>query len=214
MKYLLPSGGNIERDYGVLVTPGMRGIPRSIKNGWLWAADNQAYTKRFDLRIFLSWLKTMRDYLATCLFVACPDVVGNATETLSLFWQYHHNFIDWPIAFVGQDGQENMDFPPSELWQCLFIGGTTRWKVSAAAIECIYRAQNLGKHIHIGRVNYYRRYQHFARLNNSERFTCDGTRIRYERTKALKDWKKYMLAPRQLDMFISGSYSRREFGNN
>lgn len=214
MIYLAPIGGFTDTDFGILTTPGTYGIPAGIKAGLMWAADNQVYTKSFDAGVFFTWLDKMRMYKSTCLFVSCPDVVGNATETLALFNRYHSSFTDWPVAFVCQDGQENLDFPPGELWQCLFIGGSTKWKMSAAAIDCIHRAQTLGKHIHIGRVNYYRRYQHFASLENSERFTCDGTRTKYERTKAIKAWRKYMASPKQYNLFIPRSDNSGQSGGD
>jgi hypothetical protein len=197
MIYLAPIGGFTDKDFGILTTPGMRGIPEGIKNGMRWAADNQAFTKEFDPDMFFLWLKTMRKYKSTCLFVTCPDVVGNAKETLLLFKKYIHKFHGCPVAFVAQDGQENLEFPPDYQWDYLFVGGSTVWKMSEAAIDCIARAHGRGKHIHIGRVNFLRRYQHFASLIGSEYFTCDGTRVRYERTNAINEWRRYMKMPKQ-----------------
>jgi hypothetical protein len=213
MIYLAPIGGFFDKDFGILATPGMYGIPSGIKDGMKWAADNQAFTKGFNPDKFFPWLEKMSEYKSTCLFVVCPDVVGNAVETLSLFQQYQSSFGGWPVAFVAQDGMENLEFPASQLWQCLFIGGSTVWKMSAAAIDCIHRAQSIGKHIHIGRVNWLRRYEHFASLENSERFTCDGTRTRFERTKAISEWRKYMARPKQYGLFVSRRDSGGQSGN-
>lgn len=209
MIYLAPIGGFYDNNFGILTTPGMRGIPLGIKNGMRWAADNQACTKAFDAEKFFAWLETMNEYRSTCIFVSCPDVVGNAIETLSLFKKYQSSFIGWPVAFVAQDGQECLEFPESNLWQCLFIGGSTVWKMSAAAIDCIHRAEAIGKHIHIGKVNWLRRYKYFASLENSERFTCDGTRPRFERTNSIREWKRYMDSPKQYNLFVSYSNHSR-----
>lgn len=202
MIYLAPIGGFVDNSFGILTTPGMRGIPSGIKAGMRWAADNQAFTKGFDHDIFFPWLETMNEYRSTCLFVTCPDVIGKAPETIALFEKWRNRFDGWPVAFVAQDGQELLAFPDAELWDCLFLGGSTIWKMSEGAIKCIRRAQKKEKHIHIGRVNFLRRYNHFAALNGSERFTCDGTRTRFERTKAIRAWKNYMEFPRQYGLFV------------
>lgn len=191
--FLLPVGGIVDRRFGIMTTPGHKGIPMGIVAGMRWAADNQAYTQGFDPDIFFEWLQALRFYLVNCLFVPVPDKVGNAKETLNLFWRWWGRLHWWPLAFAAQDGQENLDFPPSAMWSTLFVGGTTEWKTSRAAVECIERARALGKNIHIGRVNWHKRYQFFANLEGSEHFTCDGTRTRFDGTRrAVKEWANYM----------------------
>ena len=197
MMFLVPSGGFTDEDFGILTTPGMGGVPEGIKSGMRWAADNEAFTKEFRPGVFFPWLEKLEAYKKTCLFVTCPDVVGDAKKTLDLFYKFSCRLSGWAVALVAQDGQENLIFPPSKDWQALFIGGTTVWKMSNGAIDCIHRAQELGKRVHIGRVNYLRRYTHFASLDGSENFTCDGTRVRFERTTAINQWRKYMRYPKQ-----------------
>lgn len=203
MKFLLPIGGITDSRFGILTTPATRGIPAGIVAGLPWAADNQAFTKLFDPAIFFPWLEKLNPYKNNCLFVACPDTVGHASKTLEKFDLHRPYFGDWPVAFVAQDGQEDLDFPHPALWDALFIGGSTSWKMSDAAIDCIQRAQKMGKHIHIGRINYHRRYRHFRSLPGSEEFTCDGTRTRFEKTAALRDWSRYMATPKQYNLFVS-----------
>jgi len=193
MMFLLPVGGIVDHRFGIMTTPGHKGVPVGITAGMKWAADNQAFTQGFDASVFFDWLWQLRMYLATCLFIPVPDAVGNAKATLDLFWQWWGRLHLWPLAFIAQDGQENFDFPPSAMWSTLFIGGSTEWKTSQAAIECIKRARALGKHIHIGRVNWSRRYWLFAKLEGSEDFTCDGTRTRYDGTRrTVREWSNYM----------------------
>src|SRR5512137_771536 len=98
MIYLAPIGGFTDKDFGILATPGHRGIPVGIKNGMRWAADNQAFTKGFDPDKFFSWLETMSAYKSTCLFVTCPDIVGGAWKTLDLFDEWHDRFNGWNVA--------------------------------------------------------------------------------------------------------------------
>ena len=179
MRWLLSSGGEgDERFAGVLTSPGQKGVPGWIREGGEWAADNQAYTQGFDEGVFFPWLDGMLGWREKCLFVAVPDVVGDARATIEGYWRWMGHFTGWPIAFVAQDGQEGLEFPGDE-WQVLFVGGTTKWKEGVGALECIKRAQGMGKGIHIGRVNDPRRYRLFRQIKGSEGFTCDGTKQRY-----------------------------------
>jgi len=191
MKFLYPGGGQ-HNLYGSLVTPGTYGIPEMIKNGGLWAADNQAFTKGFDADVFFPWLDSMESFRENCIFIACPDHVGDARKTLGLFEIWQCDFDGWPLAFVAQDGQEDLPFPPAQYWSTLFVGGSTEWKERRAAIGVIKRAQALEKHVHIGRVNWWRRYRLFAQIEGSDDFTCDGNRQRYEGSqKTIKAWLEY-----------------------
>ena len=193
MRFLWPSGGAMPDGFaGVLVTPATKGVPISVKNGAAWAADNQVFTKGFSAERYFPWLEKMTPYRNQCLFLVIPDVVGNAVATLDE-WEWSKGWweLGWDLAFVAQDGQESLPLPID--YDVLFIGGTTEWKESQGAIDCIQRAK--GKRIHIGRVNNWRRYRHFARMPGAENWTCDGTRIRFERDKATRDWQRYMTQP-------------------
>jgi hypothetical protein len=141
----------------------------------------------------------MREYRSTCLFVQVPDAAGDATATLEAWTEWASAIADlgWPLAFVAQDGQEQLPFPHSPEWTTLFVGGyspdKSEWKVSESARQVILRAQRMGKAIHIGRVNWGRRYQFFRGLPGSEFFTCDGTAHRWMgRERAVKMWAGYM----------------------
>lgn len=189
MKFLVPVGGVTEGVYGILTSYKHKGIPAGITAGLPWAGDNCAFTG-FEADRFTTWLERMKSYRPTCLFVAVPDVVGDAPATLARYAEWSHYMPCWPLAYVAQDGSEAHDIPPSA--SALFVGGTTAWKESAAAIEMIQRAQARGLHIHIGRVNWKRRYQMFRVLEGSEEFTCDGTRQRFEGIeKTLAAWQGY-----------------------
>lgn len=190
MRFLSSSGGE-DNLFGVLTTPRHVGIPLGIVRGKPWAADNQAFTSGFCSDVFFPWLETMKPYRGACLFVTVPDVVGDAVATLGLFDMWRPVFGAWPVAFVAQDGQEDLQFPGGD-WACLFVGGSTEWKESQAAVSVIKRAQILGKRIHVGRVNWGRRYRLFQVLEGSESFTCDGTRQRFEgKERAHSAWNQY-----------------------
>lgn len=163
MIYLLPTGresmGHLPRErFGIIRTP-QGGNTWGIKAGYRWAADNGSFTNGFNGRAFMSWLKGMQPWIDTCLFVTCPDAVGDAAMTIGLYEEWAHRFTGWKVAFVAQDGQEDLEFPPQ--FDVLFIGGTTEWKLSSAALDVIKRAQDLGKWVHVGRVNSLKRVKHF-----------------------------------------------------
>ena len=162
-----------------------------VKPRKLWAADNEAYMLGFDPNRFFTWIRKMEPYRDSCLFVAVPDVVGNAIATLELYREWAWHFDGWPLAFVAQDGQENLPLP--NYYDTLFVGGSTEWKVSDAAVSVIKRAQGMHKHIHIGRVNWWKRYAYFRLIEGSESWTCDGTRATFDGRENTKSaWNGYM----------------------
>jgi len=195
MKFLLPVGGIVDKRFGIITAPNHFGVIAGIAAGMDWGADlgcvnGPDYVKRIDVSKTVEWITKMEPYKSTCLFLAGGDSVGNAPETLALYPKFSVNFTGWSGAYVAQDGSEDLEFPTD--FDALFVGGTTEWKLSAAAESVIKRAQTLGKHIHIGRVNWGARYRHFNLLAGSEDFTCDGTRTRFEGTqKAIAAWAGY-----------------------
>ncbi len=137
-----------------------------------FSVDNGAYTRFwFDkLRAIL----TREDGVKRkCLWVAVPDVVGSARRTMEV-WKYRYEFIPdngWPLALVVQDGAEDISIPWEEL-ACIFVGGTTTWKLSDNVVKIIKAAKIMNKHVHIGRVNTPRRWNYFDKLGAD---TCDGS---------------------------------------
>jgi hypothetical protein len=157
---------------GQLLTP-LTGYSRWSET---WAIDNGAYT-RFDHARFKALLDREQDSPG-CLWVAIPDVVGNARRTLELFSRRHlWVTARWPVALVAQDGLEDLDVPWDGI-ACLFVGGTTEWKNSRAVVDLIKTAKTLGKLVHIGRVNTPARWKAFESLGAD---TCDGSGlVRYD----------------------------------
>lgn len=141
---------------GHLVTPKNRsGIGSLLATGLKWAVDNGAFSG-FDPMAFRRLLGRVAGQ-PRLLWIVCPDCVGDAAETLKLFdhWQPEVSEAG-PVAFVGQDGQEDLDLP-WERFNCLFIGGTTEWKLSKTAQDLAAEAKLRGKWVHLGRVNSRRR---------------------------------------------------------
>lgn len=137
-----------------------------------FACDNGAFSG-FDRDRWFRFLANREPHKARCRWVAMPDVVGNGRRTLELFTVLSAEVAGWPWALVAQDGVEDLNIP-WRLFECLFIGGTTDWKMSDASADLIRTAKILGLQVHVGRVNTVQRYLHFARLGAD---TCDGTGI-------------------------------------
>jgi hypothetical protein len=138
---------------GILITPALGSTPRrAIEVGGIWAVDNGCFTG-FEKDAFIQMLKSLRAYPG-CKFVVAPDVVANATATLTRFnmWEPVLHYMGFPVAFVAQDGLENMPIP-WERFETLFIGGSTHWKLSHHAAAIAQKAKARGKWLHMGRVN-------------------------------------------------------------
>jgi len=191
MKFLVPTASSIPDNFGVMTSTYHRNVVKGIASGLDWAADNGSFIKKFDPDVFFPWLERMKPYKNTCLFIVVPDIIKDPAETFDSWNRWIKHFNGWPTAYVAQDGQENLPMPSE--FNTLFIGGSTEWKTGQGAVDCIKQGQAMGKHIHIGRVNWKRRYDLFAKLDGSKEFTCDGTRVRYDgRDRTLRAWTKYM----------------------
>lgn len=115
--------------------------------------DNGAYSD-FDERKFCRMVKDAK-FDPYCRFIIAPDVVGDAMATY-LQYQHYNNFLGIPYGkrgFVLQDGVSDETFPAWDDFDCLFIGGSTEFKMSKLCYEIAQAAILEGKHVHVGRVN-------------------------------------------------------------
>lgn len=171
--------------YGVMTRASDGCVPRGIKQGYLWAMDNEAFTRGFDFERWKGHWQRLAPYSKRCMFVVVPDVVGDARATLDMWreWSgrikaeldYYDNLRHvrkpWMcLAYVAQDGSEALPFPDEAQW--IFIGGSTEWKLSAAADDVVKRAQRDKLWVHVGRVNSQKRWRHFQFLDVD---SMDGT---------------------------------------
>ena len=129
------------------------------------------YFSRFDRDGFLRILEKHKERRELCRFVALPDVVGSARRTLEAFDHWYGILEGWPRALVAQDGIENLPIPWSAI-DAIFIGGSTKFKLSKDAADVIRTAKILGKWIHAGRVNTPGRLEYFDDLGAD---SIDGT---------------------------------------
>ena len=116
-----------------------------------FAIDNGAFSN-FNRQAFESLLNREFDRRHLCRFVAVPDVVASARRTLEVFDYWMPLLGHWNLAFVCQDGQEDLPIP-FEYIDAIFIGGSTKWKESDAAKQCVKAAKAMGKWTHLGRCN-------------------------------------------------------------
>jgi len=140
-----------ENNCGILLTPfSQRSKPNEP---WIWAADNGCFSSRWDYQTWSSWLESRPDP-NTSLFAVVPDVVCDPVGTLER-WNEYHKFVaeaGYKPAFVLQDGATDPTIPWEQL-DCLFIGGSTEYKLSDQAKKFVHKAKTLGKWVHMGRVN-------------------------------------------------------------
>lgn len=146
--------------------------------GFRWAADNDAFNASYSDEAFVKMLEKITG-LPGCLFVVAPDVVGDAGQTHILFhnWYYRLHATGQPIAYVAQDGIER---PPWDLFDALFIGGSTEFKLSSQVALLVAQAKQRGKWVHMGRVNTRRRVRYAQSIGCD---SIDGTNFSmYRRT--------------------------------
>lgn len=141
----------VPKDHARMAETAAAGIP--------WAADNAAFSG-FDADAFCRMLDNLVG-VSGGRFVVAPDVVGDAAATLDRFanWGPQLRAAGLPVALAAQDGLERLPVPWDDL-DALFVGGTTRWKLSPAAAALVAQAQARGKWAHMGRVNSLRRIEY------------------------------------------------------
>jgi hypothetical protein len=161
---------------GFMLTPNLA-MRASCTVDQIWAADTGCYTQpnKYSNSRYFSWLSAQNP--STCLFATAPDVLGNARATLDrsapvLAALRNAGF---KAALVAQNGLEH-EIIPWESLDCLFIGGTTEWKLGVACAKLIEEAVNRQKWVHMGRVN------SFKRLRSAQALGCDsadGTHVAF-----------------------------------
>lgn len=188
---LLPEHPNL----GVLVVPGeWNALPAP---GVTWAADNGAFSG-FDEGRFRSFLLRLGSRGGDCMWVAAPDVVGDAAATLRLWrtWAPIIRARGLVPALVLQDGLDPRSVPWPEVG-AVFVGGTTAYKLSASAAAVVAEAARRGLWSHMGRVNTMRRIFYAAAIGCR---SVDGSSFsRFSRTHL--PWA--LLAARQRPLGIS-----------
>ena len=130
-----------------------------------YAMDNGAF-KDFIPNEYLNHIVRSQKF-HNPLWIALPDSLGNAKETLRLWDQWYPQVskTKYKLAFVAQDGILPQDIPKEA--HCIFVGGTTNWKLKNS-----YKFKGIANLLHIGRVNSTKRLQWALEIGAD---SCDGT---------------------------------------
>jgi hypothetical protein len=181
--------GVVRPDLPAMITPRMGQKPSP---GQPWAADNGRFSKPQDYTDakYLAWLRRMP--VESCLFATAPDVVGDAQATLDMSRPMLPQIraLGYKAGLVAQDGLEALDVPWDE-FDCLFVGGTTEWKLSEHAFLLVQEAKRRGKWTHMGRVNSWQRFRAAAAAGYD---SADGTVLRFDPKRPVHEWSGRALA--------------------
>lgn len=186
---MLYLSGVVRPDMPAMVTQRMGNKPPV---GQPWAADNGRYSAPQDYTDagYLAWLKTMP--VESCLFATAPDVVGDAAATIALSVPMFDRIrqLGYRVAFVAQDGQEDLPVPWAD-FDALFIGGTTAWKLGEDARVLVAEAKRRGKWVHMGRVNSLRRMRYAESIGCD---SADGTVLKHDPNRPVQSWAAHVIA--------------------
>ncbi|NTU85458.1 MAG: hypothetical protein HGA45_39910 [Chloroflexales bacterium] len=153
------------------------------QSGMPWGADNDALAgvnPDAYLRMLDAIARAPRDQLK---FVAAPDAVERTPEGIVGSWEgTRWLWRCWrpaliarglPAAIVLQDGATPDTVPWDEL-SAVFVGASTRWKLSRTAELLVRMARARGLWTHIGRVNTFGR---LARVEAMGAHSFDGSQF-------------------------------------
>lgn len=207
--------------FGWLLTPRRPMLAHDL-DGLPYGVDNECFVlgEQFDPDRYLRALdRIVTKHTVGCKFATAPDIVGDAVATLrkAEIWLPRLRSFGVPAALVAQDGLEDMAIPWSE-FDALFIGGSTEWKLSQAAIGLIHEARRKGKWVHVGRVNGRTRISHFWHVGCVDSF--DGSGVAIAPQNEMQVLVPHMRALRQqlplleddydLPFHVSGGYRHSE----
>ena len=178
--------------HGRLLTPRhqSRGLD-TVLSGMPWAVDNDCF-QGLDVGAYYAMLDRLAPVAGStydrpsgttddhwrdsgCLFVSVPDVVADPVATAQLWrrWAPGLRRRGLPLAFVAQDGCERGLIPPVHEFDCLFIGGSTEYKLGPVVERLVRAAKDHGKWVHMGRVNTAKRLRYAAEIGCD---SVDGTK--------------------------------------
>lgn len=182
---MLYLSGVVRPDMPAMIQPNMG---NRLPPGQLWAADNGRYSQpaTYSDARYLAFLRRHLSDVDRCLFATAPDVVGNAQATLRLSLPMLPRIrkLGYKVAFVAQDGLEKLNVP-WDTFDCLFVGGTTEWKLSEHAYQLVAEANRRGKWTHMGRVNSWQRFRAAAAAGYD---SADGTVLRFDPDRPVHEW--------------------------
>lgn len=209
MRYLAtPSGPSVRDAMRAGLIDTMTGPYQGnvLPEGVRWGADNGKFSKDGP-RVnwlghdrWLTWLAgQVRRYGAhLCYFAVAPDVPFSAAGTLaeSLPCLSEIRDLGIPAAFAAQDGCDELGLPWDE-FDVLFLAGSDEWKDGSIARDLAFEAHELGKWVHMGRVNTLRRLR-LARTAGCD--SADGTTLAFGPDRNLAVWRRWLAAAERVPM--------------
>lgn len=125
------------------------------------------------------WWRYVLTLPRTALFVVAPDVPFDAAGSIErgLRWVPWLRREGFRAAIAAQNGAEKLGIMDCD-FDVLFIGGDDTYKTSNEARRLTFRAHQLGRTVHVGRVNTRKRYRGVVEIGAD---SCDGTMLRYAR---------------------------------
>jgi hypothetical protein len=147
---------------GAMRTPSnWNSLERILELGLPWCVDNACFdATKFSQKRYLRLLEKCLEAPTAPKFVTLPDQVGDHESTLFLFerWFRYLQPGRWaerlPFAFVCQNGLDDVGEVPWEFISAVFVGGDDEFKTGDfVAMELIPAAKEMGKWVHVGRVN-------------------------------------------------------------
>jgi hypothetical protein len=188
---MLYLSGVVRPDMPAMIQPAMG---NRLPKGQPWAADNGRFSQpgNYSDERYLTFLRKHLPDADRCLFATAPDVVGDAVATLEMSRPMLPKIraLGYKAALVAQDGLEALDVPWDE-FDCLFVGGTTKWKLSEHAYSLVAEAKRRGKWTHMGRVNSWQRFRSAAAAGYD---SADGTVLRFDPKRPVHEWSERALA--------------------
>lgn len=149
-------------ELGMIATPAQG---NRIDPGYrFWIADNGVFTGKYPGDdAYLDWLLSLLPYADSCMFATAPDYVSSHPKTWarSATMLTRIRELGFPVAYVAQDGMEaDHSCWIWDEWDAIFIGGTDAWKLGPDAAAIARAAHDMGKWVHVGRVNSGKRFEY------------------------------------------------------
>lgn len=189
--------------FGIMTTPFSIRTRPSLD--WQWALDNGCFSNRWEEALWLRWLDKHTDR-ASALFATVPDVVSDHSATLERWEKYSEQVkgLGYRTAFVLQDGATIETIPMKQM-DALFIGGSTKYKLSDEARLIVEQCKKEGKWIHMGRVNSRRRMQIAFDWGCD---SVDGTYLAFAPNANTPRLIRHMQGSKQLNLFTNNGDSK------
>lgn len=230
MLYLWPQMGHVAHlpaAFGIMTRASDNTVARGIQEGRVFAIDNEAFTRGFDPERFFPFLDKLAAHQDQVLFVVVPDAVADAQATLKMFqeWAGEIRARGFPVAFVLQDGQENLELPMTEDFtdwlgangdeldpedDLAYYAASQQWERECLAFDALFIGGSTEYKLGPETAEFIRwaksvgLWVHVGRVNSLKRFayfqllgadSCDGTFPCYEPTTAARRLSKAVQQP-------------------